>query len=129
MPRVLQEQIKNSEKNLVMDNYYLKSVTFWAGQTLTSEEIESCTSLVMSEKGISNVNFADRSASFEYNPYLISKEEITEVITRLNIEFFEAPQKMGIIKRWLLKMAKENNKNFGSQGIDCCNMNAKNKKS
>lgn len=111
-----------------MDNY-LKNITFWAEQTLTREEIESCTSLVMSEKGISNVKFADRSASFEYNPYLISKEEITEVIKRLNIEFSDVPKKMGIIKRWLLKMAKENSENFGNQGIDCCNVNTENKKS
>jgi hypothetical protein len=110
-----------------MDNY-LKNITFWAEQTLTREEIQSCTSLVLPEVGISDVKYADRSVSVEYNPYLISEEEITGLFKRLNIEFSDAPKKTGFIKRWLLNMVKENNESFGNQGIHCCSMNTKSKK-
>ncbi len=107
---------------------YTNKITFWLENTLSRKEIQACTSLVNPENGILNFVCADRSVSFEYNPYLVSEKEITDSFKRLKIEFSLSPKKIGFMKKWLLKLANENKESFGNQELDCCSMNTKNEK-
>ena len=110
-----------------MDDY-LKNITFQAEQTLTREEIKSCISLVNADKGILDFRCANRSVSFEYSPYLISQNEINDLVESLGIRLSHLPERTGFFRNWLSNAAKENKQIFGTQRLNCCSINYKNSK-
>lgn len=110
-----------------MDDY-LKNITFQAEQTLTQKEIKSCISLIDADKGILDFRGANRSISFEYSPYLISQNEISDLVESLGIRLSHLPERTGFFSNWLSNAAKENKQFFGSQPLNCCSINYKNNK-
>lgn len=58
-----------------------------------------------------------------FNPYVISKNEIIDEIKEAGIQVSSSEKKEKGFKNWLSNLARQNNKNLGSQRLDCCGFN------
>lgn len=75
-------------------------------------------------KGVEGFDGEIGKVRFRYNPYQVSIERIRSAITalgyRLSPEWIRNP-----FKRFLARMAENNEKQFGNERLDCCTMKKK----
>ncbi|GMT50046.1 MAG: hypothetical protein IEMM0008_1585 [bacterium] len=64
------------------------------------------------------VSYKNGRGQVEFNPYKIKEEAIEKVIGKLGYEIRKT-----FIQRWLHRLEKSNEKQFGSGHMDCCSLN------
>ncbi len=76
------------------------------------------------EPGIDSIQVAIGRMRIEYNPYIISLDQIRGIVEgigyKVPIEGERNP-----FKRFLIRMAENNEKAFGHERLDCCTMKKK----
>lgn len=85
--------------------------------------IRTFTSSLTHEKGIRNVRFENQTFSIDFNPYIISKDEIIHEMEEAGIQPCTYQKKEKGFKKWISNLALQNKKNLGSHRLDCCDMN------
>lgn len=85
--------------------------------------IRTFTSSLTNEKGIRNVLFDNQTFTIDFNPYVISKEEIIHEMEEAGIQACTCQKKEKGFKKWISNLALQNKKNLGSHRLDCCDMN------
>jgi hypothetical protein len=104
-----------------MENYmhtiYLKS-----SEILNDDEIESLSTLLKSNKGIENFRISFDGIYLEYNSYLYSQIQIEEILFKTGFRK-KKDRRLGFVRRQIKNLAKSNKKTYGSQKLDCCQLN------
>ena len=76
--------------------------------------------------GVENVEPRMGSVRVVYLPQLTRPQELHAALTRVGYPPAVAPsRRKGFISRWIDRLAESNEKNFGTQGLDCCSLNHK----
>ncbi len=65
-----------------------------------------------------SVSYKNGTGRVEYDPHKAKKEAIEDEITKLGF-----PIRKPFIQRWLRRLEKSNEKQFGSGHMDCCSLN------
>lgn len=71
--------------------------------------------------GVNSISLENKRLSIQYNPYSIGEKELVLQLEELGFKSIKGAKK-GFWARWIDKLAKDNQKNFGSQRLDCCNI-------
>jgi len=101
---------------------FVKTLSVRIIEAPDKERIRSFTDSLKDEDGIQTVEFSNQTFSINYNPYVISKNEIVHELNLMGIHREEELKERGI-KKWLSNLAKQNKKNLGNQRLDCCDLN------
>ncbi len=98
---------------------YINTGFYKSAQLLTSEVQKRFNSLFDNDNGIEKVTVSREDISIEYNIYIYSKQQITELL--INNGFIILKEKKpGFIRRQIQLLAKSNYKNYGNRKPDCC---------
>ena len=111
-----------------MENYTAISQFLYESRP-NKEAIDHLMNSLLSDKNIIDVTTDEESISIEYYQQLICYESLQLLIETFGIELSIKQNKKELIyernpiKRFLNKMAKSNEKNFGNKRLDCCKLN------
>jgi len=72
--------------------------------------------------GIEEISFLPEGIRISYIPQLVSPSIISAELVRLGL-VQQTPKRKGLFGCAIDKMAARNEKNFGSQPLDCCSLN------
>lgn len=104
-----------------MENYmhtiYLKS-----SELLNDEQIERLSALFEVDKGIENFQISANGVYLEYNTYLYSQIQLEEILLKNGFSK-KKDRRLGFVRRQIKNLAKSNKKTYGSQKLDCCQLN------
>lgn len=94
--------------------------------------IESSLVFITGFDEVESASYADKRISIEYYQQLISKRKLAEIIENMGIEIVEdkakepaKTKKKNPVARYIDKLASSNEKRFGNQRLDCCDLNKK----
>ena len=79
-------------------------------------------------EGIENLTVGNSVLEVSFFPQIVSPQLIKSIITEAGLTLIETRKSKGIFGRFVDRLAESNKKNFGSQKLDCCDLN-KNKNS
>jgi hypothetical protein len=98
---------------------YINVGFYKSAQPLTAEDQNSFNSLFDNDKGTERVTVSREGISIEYNIYIYSKQQITELLINNGFIILKE-KKLGFIRRQIQLLAKSNYKYYGSRKPDCC---------
>ncbi|GEM_PF-2386461 len=77
-----------------------------------------------SNEGISEVLFFTNNVlKLNYSPYVLSKKMVIDLLAAYGIRPKQEEKIKNPFKRFIHKLAKANEKNFGSEPLECCKLN------
>lgn len=90
-----------------------------SAQPLSASEKKKFSSLFKNDRGVVKVTVSDEQIVVEYNRYLLTDQQIAELLAR-NGFIRMKNKRSGFIKRQIEYLAKSNYKTYGSRKPDCC---------
>jgi len=86
---------------------------------LSANEKRLFTSLFVKDNGGVKVSVSDDEVIVDYNRYLLTGQQIAEILTRNGFIILKK-RRPGFIKRQIEYLARSNDQTFGGRKPDCC---------
>lgn len=90
--------------------------------------LNKITILIGNIQGVDSTCISDDSICIDYYPQLVELDELIDLIEKEGLLIDETiPEELKGIKKFLKKLELSNKKSFGTEQLDCCKLNQKNK--
>ena len=76
-------------------------------------------------EGLEKVSTTSEGVTVDYDPAVLSLDSICSIISSAGFQWEKKQKPRNPVKRFLNRLAKSNQKNFGSETLDCCQLNKK----
>ncbi|MCF6171331.1 MAG: hypothetical protein L3J31_00415 [Bacteroidales bacterium] len=93
---------------------------FYPGHSLSLSEIKNILFELTSLNGIASLNVEENSVKIEYYQQLLSPDIVKDALVRAGFPFEHDVKVHGLLKKLILKLGEENNKEFGGKAPKCC---------
>ncbi len=108
---------------------FTSSNTFPIKKPVNAISLKKAVEQIENLQGVDNSCILNNSICVDYYPQLISNEILIDIIENEGLLIDNTtPEDLKGFKKFLKKLEISNKKNFGTQQLDCCNLNQKNKK-
>jgi hypothetical protein len=98
-----------------------KNILFTLRNKANNKNIWSKIKKVEQLPGVNNVSLENDSLTVYYDPYSVSDKFLNTCL--IGMGFIPVSgKKKGPFARWIDTLAKSNERNFGNQRLDCCNV-------
>lgn len=91
-------------------------------EKMASSQQDLIKDTIGSMSGIDLLQITPEFLKVKYYPHLHDKSELITVLKKIGLKLKQS-EKPSFFKRLLNKIIKENRKSFGSQKLDCCDLN------
>jgi hypothetical protein len=106
----------------MIEGLSLENVEYYFVDPISSDDQEKISKTL---SAIESTKIHDGSASIQYYPDILSKEMIRGELNRLGVSLGQNNKTSNPFKRFVNRLAESNTKTFGSEPLDCCNLNNK----
>lgn len=87
--------------------------------------VKAVRSSLLSFEGVDFADVAVGKADVRFLPQLATEAEIEQAITDSGYTVRRHVERKGFFRRYIDRMIESNQKNFGSDRLDCCNLSSK----
>jgi hypothetical protein len=98
-----------------------KNILVKQGENIRNTDLRWGVKKIKELPGVNTISVENKRLSIQYDPYSVGKSELTLQLEKLGFKPVKEAKK-GFWARWIDKLAKDNQKNFGNQRLDCCNI-------
>jgi hypothetical protein len=109
----------------MVEGLSLENVDYNFVDKISSDRQEKLSKALSAIDGIESTEIHDGSVSIRYYPDILSKEMIRGELNRLGVNLGQDEKTRNPFKRLVNRLAESNTKTFGSEPLDCCNLNNK----
>jgi hypothetical protein len=109
----------------MIEGLSLENVEYYFVDPISSDDQEKISKTLSAIDGIESTKIHDGSASIQYYTDILSKEMIRGELNRLGVSLGQNNKTSNPFKRFVNRLAESNTKTFGSEPLDCCNLNNK----
>ena len=109
----------------MIEGLLLEIAEFHLGNQISSQQKEKLSKALSAIEGVESTGIRDSSVSVQYYPDILSKETIRRELVRLGVSLEKNGKSRNLFKRFVNRLAESNARTFGSEPLDCCKLNTK----
>jgi copper chaperone CopZ len=109
----------------MIEGLVLGIVEYYLGDQVSSQQIKTISRALSAIDGVESAEIHSSSISVQYYPDILSKESIRRELVRLGVSLEQNGKQANPFTRFINRLAQSNSKAFGSEPLDCCKLNSK----
>jgi hypothetical protein len=109
----------------MIEGLSLEIAEYHLGDQVSSQQTETLSNALSAIDGVESAEIHNSSVSVQYYPDILSKETIRRELVGLGVSLEKNGKPRNPFKRFVNRLAESNAKTFGSEPLDCCNLNSK----